>query len=62
MIRNGTVALSPFQNWIPMNMEMRMPKMTKSRMMRQLDQGYLEPPHWRASRRQIMPGMKTIVP
>ena len=41
---------------------MRIPKTTNRAIMRPLDQGYFEPPHWRASRRQTMAGMNTMVP
>jgi hypothetical protein len=62
MSLGGTVALSPFQNWIAMKAAMRRPKMTKSAMMRPLPQGYLVPPQVRAKRRHTMAGMKTAVP
>jgi hypothetical protein len=58
----GTVALSPFQNWIAMKAAIRRPKTTKSAMMRPLPQGYWTPPQVRAKRRHTMAGMKTAVP
>lgn len=45
-----------------MKMHMRTPKTTNRAMMRALDQAYLEPPHWRASKRQTTAGMNTRVP
>ena len=45
-----------------MNTEMRTAKSTKRAMMRPSFQGYVEPPHWRANKRQMMPEMKKTVP
>lgn len=38
------------------------PKPTKRPIMRELFQAYWEPPHWRASRRQMTVGMRIRVP
>lgn len=45
-----------------MNTTIKTLKTTKSAMMRPLDHGYFEPPHWRARRRHTMAGTKTMVP
>lgn len=47
---------------MPMKMEIKTPKRTKRAMMRPSLQGYLDPPHCKARRRQMMPGTKIAVP
>lgn len=60
--RGGTVAFSCFQICTPIKASMSRPNRMKSTMMRALAQLYSVPPHWSASRRQMTPGMKRMVP
>ena len=61
-IRGGTVAVSCFQCWMAMKTEMKTAKRTRRAMMRPSFQGYVEPPHWRANKRQTMLETKKTVP
>jgi hypothetical protein len=60
--RGGTVAVSCFHIWIETKAIIKTPNRTKSAIMRPLDHSYLEPPHCRASSKQMTPGMKQMVP
>ena len=62
IIDGGMVAESCFQNWMQVKMLIKTPKTTKRAMIRPLPHAYLVPPHWRASSRQMMAGIKAIVP
>jgi len=60
--RPGSVAVSGIMIWTTVKAIIRAANIANSGMMRQLLQGYVEPPHCRARRRQTTPGRKNSVP
>ena len=62
MIRVGSVALSPSRICDMMKRMAIRPKPMKRPIMRELFQGYLLPPHWRARRRQTTAGRRRANP
>lgn len=58
----GTVALTPLRYWMTLKPRRKTPEKTKREIILAEDQAYWKPPHWRARRRQTMPGMKKAVP
>jgi hypothetical protein len=61
-IRGGTVANSPFQNWIRTKIMARTPQRVRSAIIRPLLHSYLVPPHCKASSKQAILIIKTTVP
>lgn len=62
MILTGTVALSPSRTCTTTQRTSSTPKSVRSRMMRQLPQAYLLPPHCRARSSEMTQGMRRRVP
>lgn len=62
MIFMGTVALGPIRNWMNMKRARRMNARMNKMIIRAEDHAYVVPPHWRARRRQTIPGRKTREP
>lgn len=56
---DGTVAASPIQYWIIIQIINKTANITSKRIILQLVHEYVVPPHWRARSRQMIEGKKT---